>query len=161
MLQHSWGAVSDPEQRAHSPLWKRLLLFTHVLVSQLSSVFQFLCPVISRLPALHCLVSPSSLFSPSLAENEHGRSPKDSFHHRCSDQTLNVLPAQTGPFTLVASHPGSPIDGKPINAGGLHFLIGVGAASYCPSPPVPSGACPPGNTTIFFNGALVRSPSLA
>lgn len=62
------------------------------------------------------------------------------------------------PFVLVAHAPGTPLDGKPVNANGLAFWIGKSTQSYCPESVLPPGACPPGNQTVVAIGDNPDTP---
>ena len=60
-------------------------------------------------------------------------------------------------FVLVAHAPGTPLDGKPVNANGLAFWVGKPTLSYCPEEVLPPGACPPGNQTVVAIGEDVSA----
>jgi hypothetical protein len=61
--------------------------------------------------------------------------------------------AAANPFTLTAYLPGHPVNGQVINAAGLSLFLGLAEPSaFCPSPPVPIGACPSGKKTLFVGG---------
>ncbi|KAB5557840.1 carbohydrate-binding module family 52 protein [Coniochaeta sp. 2T2.1] len=95
---------------------------------------QFLCPISSGEPLSYCS---GACFS--------------KFMYQCVNNVLSTLPAvdPTTPFTLTASNPGLPIDGKAVTACGQHWSIDGETCSYCPSQQVGS-ACPAGNITAMF-----------
>ncbi|EHK97207.1 hypothetical protein GLAREA_01249 [Glarea lozoyensis ATCC 20868] len=61
-----------------------------------------------------------------------------------------LTPTTATLFTLLASQPGNPLNGKPINAAGGSFYIGLPLPStYCPPENKPN--CPTGFATVFAN----------
>ena len=99
----------------------------------------FLCPIINGEPLKYCN---GACYS--------------GFMYTCTGNALAQLPELPGgtPFTLTVSNPRLPIiDGKPINACGLHWQIGGKTCSYCPD--VVGSACPPGTYTAMMTpGAM-------
>ncbi|KAF2859323.1 hypothetical protein K470DRAFT_258952 [Piedraia hortae CBS 480.64] len=63
----------------------------------------------------------------------------------CDGNTLTQLKPSQGRFSLAALHPGSPIDGRPIQAQDNHFWIGQGPKWYCAS----ALMCPTPNVTVL------------
>lgn len=92
----------------------------------------FLCPVIAGEPLSFCAGACYSKFM-----------------YQCVSNTLSELPqvAQGTPFTLTASNPALPIDGKPITACGQHWSIDGQTCSYCPD--VVGSNCPAGKDTVI------------
>ncbi|GAB7354283.1 hypothetical protein MBLNU459_g4807t1 [Dothideomycetes sp. NU459] len=74
--------------------------------------------------------------------------------YSCNNSVLATLPAKSGPFTLTASNPTAPFNGRTIEASGSHFFIGGNAASYCPTEVGSTCADLPGNTTVLYSGSL-------
>lgn len=60
-------------------------------------------------------------------------------------------------FALVAHAPGTPLDGKPVNANEQAFWIGKPTVSYCPDI-LPPGICPSGNQTVVTIHQNVTAP---
>lgn len=58
--------------------------------------------------------------------------------------------AEGTPFSLTASNPGIPIDGKAVTACGRHWTIDGTTCTYCPDE---VGDCPPGDITAVNTGA--------
>lgn len=70
--------------------------------------------------------------------------------YQCSNGVLTLLPSvdPSTPFTLTASNPALPIDGKSVTACGQHWSIGGQTCSYCPEQV--GSACPVGNITAML-----------
>ncbi|KAJ9129571.1 Carbohydrate-binding module family 52 protein [Coniochaeta hoffmannii] len=94
---------------------------------------QFLCPVASGEPLSYCAGACYSKFM-----------------YQCVNSVLSLLPAvePSTPFTLTASNPSLPIDGKSVTACGQHWSVGGQTCSYCPS--AVGAACPAGNITAVI-----------
>lgn len=72
-----------------------------------------------------------------------------------SAQTNGATPQKVNAFTLTVWNSGTILDKQVVHAGGLSFALGLaGPFSYCPSPPVPPEACPPGNQTVVYGGGM-------
>lgn len=96
---------------------------------------QFLCPIVSGEPLSYCS---GACYS--------------KFQYTCNDNVLETLPpvAEGTPFSLTASNPGIPIDGKAVTACGRHWTIDGTTCTYCPDE---VGDCPPGDITAVNTGA--------
>jgi hypothetical protein len=75
------------------------------------------------------------------------------FQYACNGGVLAALPrvAEGTPFTLTASNPKLPIDGKPVTACGRHWTIDGKTRTYCPEQV--GDNCPPGDDTAVNAGA--------
>lgn len=69
--------------------------------------------------------------------------------YQCVGNVLAELPAvgQGTPFTLTASNPALPVDGRPVTACGQHWSIDGQTCSYCPDQV--GSSCPAGNATVI------------
>lgn len=91
---------------------------------------QFLCPITAGEPLSHCAGACYSKFM-----------------YTCTNNVLELLPPVDTPFTLTVDNPSMPIHGRPVTAGGLHWMLNGETSSYCPDQV--GSACPPGNTTVI------------
>jgi len=92
----------------------------------------FLCPKINAVATKRC---GSACYPPGM--------------YTCTNNKLVLLPADNGPFTLVAQRPGAAFDGKSVEACGRYFWIGKGPCTYCPDT---VGTCPAGKVTGLYAG---------
>lgn len=72
-----------------------------------------------------------------------------------SAQTNGAAPAKINAFTLSVYNSGTTLHKQAVNAASLSFFLGLdGPYAYCPTPPVPKEACPPGNQTVVYGGGM-------
>ncbi|KAK4981649.1 hypothetical protein LTR66_009822 [Elasticomyces elasticus] len=95
-----------------------------------------LCPVINGMPTKLC-----------------GKACYTPYMYTCTNGNLGLVPPDNHAFTLTASNPTAPFNGKTIEASSGHFYIGQGPATYCPQQ-VPASTCGAGDKTVLVLGAM-------
>lgn len=70
-------------------------------------------------------------------------------------QTNGAAPEKINAFTLSVYNTGTILHRQAVEASGQSFNLGLdGPSAYCPSPPVPKEACPPGEQTVVYGGGM-------